>query len=144
MHFPTLFEFAVEAVTEGFNRGTISIPFCLDPRPSDAIYKELLRLNSEDIKILRNFKDILKITEIEVDCLETYDVLNLSSFSLKSLTLKNIANLRLKFPDREHKDTINVEQLLKTVLNRNSRNGLIHLGLRGSERLAENWVNEVS
>ena len=73
----------------------------MDPTPSDAIYKELLRLNSEDIKILGNFKNILNITEIEVDCLETYDVLNLSSFSLKSLTLKNFANLRLKFPDRE-------------------------------------------
>ncbi|KAF1764926.1 hypothetical protein GCK72_004877 [Caenorhabditis remanei] len=145
MHFPTLFEFSAKSVAEGVHNETISIPFLLDAKCSDVIFKELLSINPNYyFKILEDSKNNLSITKIDMRCSEDLDMRHLSAFNLVSLSLKNIENLYDQFADNDNYPVIDIASALKVALNENSRKDLAHLGITGKERFPKNWAREIS
>ncbi|EFO99337.1 hypothetical protein CRE_15750 [Caenorhabditis remanei] len=130
MHFPTLFEFSAKSIAEGVYNETTSITFLLDAKCSDAIYKELLRINPNYyFKILEDSKNKLSITKIDMRCSEDLDMRHLSAFNLVSLSLREIEMLYGQFSDNDSYALIDILSALKVALNENSRKGLAHLGI---------------
>ncbi|PIC44565.1 hypothetical protein B9Z55_004892 [Caenorhabditis nigoni] len=85
---PTLFHLAAKSLAQGIHKEKIPFDFKLDTKSSNAVVRELLELNTNNIKKLKTHKNQLStLTELDLrKCqIDEEGVLNLKHFKLHSL-----------------------------------------------------------
>ncbi|CAO4364499.1 unnamed protein product [Caenorhabditis nigoni] len=143
MSFPTLSQLATKSVAQGIHDKTISLDCPLDTKSSNAIVRELLKLDGNNFKKLEVFKNQLSITEIYFPscAIDAEAVRNLSNFNLVSLDLGEI----IEFSGNPWGFvTLDIVSLLIQSTNNYSRKSMIHLGLPTELEFIAGWETEVS
>ncbi|PIC15805.1 hypothetical protein B9Z55_022641 [Caenorhabditis nigoni] len=145
MPLPTLSEFAAKSVGQGLLNETISLDFPLDTKCSNAIVREVLKLDGASFKDLEVHKNQLSVSKIDFSCckVDAEGVKNLINFDLDSLDFGEMMQLRNASPDDSREDSLDIVSLLTQSLNDYSRKSMIHLGLPYHEFM-EGWEEEVS
>ncbi|PIC44534.1 hypothetical protein B9Z55_004873 [Caenorhabditis nigoni] len=147
MPFPTLSELSAKSVAQGIHNETISLDSVLDTKSSNAIVRELLKLDGNNFKKLEIFKIQLSVTEINLrDCeIDADAVRNLSNFNLVSLDFGKLTQLGDDFSgDPREVGTLDIVNLFIQSTNDHSRRSLIHLGLSEDHEFNAGWEAEVS
>ncbi|PIC44538.1 hypothetical protein B9Z55_004877 [Caenorhabditis nigoni] len=143
MPFPTLFQLAAKSVARGIHDETISLDSPLDTKSSNAIVRELFKLDGNNFKKLEVFKNQLSVTEINFPSCEidAEAVKNLSNFNLVSLDFGEIIEFS---GDPWGVGTLDIVSLLIQSTNSYSRKSMIHLGLSTDQEFIAGWEAEVS
>ncbi|CAO4364498.1 unnamed protein product [Caenorhabditis nigoni] len=147
MPFPTLSQLATKSVAQGIHDETISLLFPLDTKSSNAIVRELLKLDGNNFKKLEVFKNQLSVTEFDFPsgAIDAEAVRSLSSFNLVSLDFRELTQFEDDYDDYSCGDgTLDIVNLLIQSTNDHSRRSMIYLGLSTEQELCAGWETEVS
>ncbi|CAO4364511.1 unnamed protein product [Caenorhabditis nigoni] len=144
---PTLFQLAAKSLAQGIHEENIPLDFPLDTKSSNAVFRELLELDPDNIEFLKKYKNQLsKLTELDLGkCrIDEEGVSNLKKFNLISLEFGHLWHLITKFPDPTNRYGIDIVRLLERALNTNSQKMMVHLGFSGMEQFIIGWEEKVS
>ncbi|PIC44627.1 hypothetical protein B9Z55_004933 [Caenorhabditis nigoni] len=147
MVFPTLFQLAVKSVAQQIHNEKIPIDFNLDIKSSNAVVKELLEMDPQNIEKLKTHKNQLStVTELDLRKfkIDVEGILNLKNFKLTSLNFGDLYHLRTKYPDPTNSYGMDIVSLLERAVNTQEK--MIHLGFSGEEdkRYMIGWEKKVS
>ncbi|PIC44620.1 hypothetical protein B9Z55_004927 [Caenorhabditis nigoni] len=148
MFFSSLFQLAVKSVAQHIHNEKIPLDFHLNTKSSNAVVRELLKLDPENIRKLEKYrKQLSKLTELDLrKCrIDERVVLNLKNFKLNSLEFGELHLLKREFPDPTNIYGIDVVSLLEEAVNTDSREIMIHLGFTGQEEaFMSGWEKKIS
>ncbi|PIC44562.1 hypothetical protein B9Z55_004890 [Caenorhabditis nigoni] len=144
---PTLFQLAAKSLAQVIHEEKIPFDFHLDTKSSNAVFRELLELDPNNVELLKSYKNqLLKLTELDLrKCrIDEEGVSDLNKFNLISLEFGDLCHLITKFPDPIYRNRIDIVSFLERAVNTNSREMMIHLGFSGKEEFMSGWEEKIS
>ncbi|CAO4364536.1 unnamed protein product [Caenorhabditis nigoni] len=148
MLFPSLFQLAAKSVAQQIHNEKVPLVFHLDTTPSNAVVRDLLKLDPKNIEKLKTHKNqLLRLSELDLRKCEIDEegISNLKNFNLISLEFGSLYHLKTEFPDPTYSYKIDIVSLLEKALHKNSRSMMVHLGLAGeNEAFMSGWEEKIS